>query len=300
MSFATPQEFPTAKTLAPGARAAKQTGRVRLGSLEVAEVYITPTLAAEWMRQNSNFRPLNERRVARLAEEIAAFKWDLNGETIKFNSDGSLKDGQHRLSACIRANTAFSSLVVWGIPSDLSIDTGTSRQLADVLYSRGEKDVNVLAAAVRWVWKYEQGKLRDTAAATSHATLLEVLSRHPQLRSSVGVARPAINLLPFSAAIFLHYVFSLKDAAAANQFFEAFTTGINLQQDDPIFHLRRRLLKDKDSKKTKLRLMEKVALCIKAWNLWVNGRTTNCLKVTLTGPSPEAFPEIEGKTIQDV
>ena len=41
--------------------------------------------------------------------------WSLTGETIKFGTDGLLKDGQHRLYACIRANTPFDTHAIFGI-----------------------------------------------------------------------------------------------------------------------------------------------------------------------------------------
>jgi hypothetical protein len=272
--------------------------RFKLGTLEAAEVEINPKRAEVWTGLNDNYREHVEFRSKTLSVQMS-LSWDVNGETIKFAlRDGRwvLVDGQHRLRACILANVPFTSLVVWGVQSDLAIDTGAVRQLADVLHSRGERNSAALAAAVRWMWKYEGDNLRATGeqARAAFVTLLNVLQRHPQLRESVTVAHSVKEIMPHSPAAFLHYAFGLKDASAADKFFEALATGVNLQNDSAIYHLRRRLIRDRDATKAKLRLIEKLGLTIKAWNLWVQGRTCGVLKIVLSGPHPEPFPTIEG------
>lgn len=274
--------------------------RIKLHNLEVAEVAITPALAALWLGLNRNFRALSEHRASMLAGQMKA-GWDVNGETVKFARKGDqwvLVDGQHRLRGCVLSGHSFESLVVWGVDSDLAVDVGAIRQLADILHSRGEKNANALAAAIRWIWKWENGKFRSAGleAQTSHAVLLDVLARHPDIRHSVAVGAATKEILPLSMAIFLHYAFSLVDGLAASKFFDALSTGVNLERDDPIFILRRRLLKDKDSTKLKLRAVEKLALAIKTWNLWVAGRSasTSSIRWRSVGPAVEPFPEIEG------
>ena len=53
------------------------------------------------------FKQRNRRRdtVTAYAEDMAAGRWKENGETIKFDSEGRLIDGQHRLAAVVKANT---------------------------------------------------------------------------------------------------------------------------------------------------------------------------------------------------
>jgi hypothetical protein len=277
--------------------------RVRLNTLEVAEVTITPALATSWLNLNQNFRALSESRAGGLGEQMKE-RWDLNGETIKFGKrDGKwvLVDGQHRLRGCVVSGRKFRSLVVWGVSSDLAIDIGAVRKLADLFHSQGEKNYNALAAAVKWMWKFENDKMRATGegARVSHFELLDVLARHPDIRHSTTVAHAVREILPYSVAAFFHYIFSRRSLAESNQFFEALGTGANLERDDPVFLLRRRLLKDKDATKLKLRTIEKIALVTKAWNYWIAGRSINSahLRWRGVGPQAEAFPEVEGLNV---
>ena len=49
------------------------------------------------------------------AADISDKMWGVTGDTIKFGSDGLLKYGQNRLSACVRGSKPFTSHTVFGI-----------------------------------------------------------------------------------------------------------------------------------------------------------------------------------------
>ena len=70
---------------------------------------ITPKLAEKWMEANKNNRPLRRSLVGRYAGAIRRGQWELNGESIKFDEDGVLFDGQHRLAAVVEANKPIKS-----------------------------------------------------------------------------------------------------------------------------------------------------------------------------------------------
>ena len=69
---------------------------------------ITPEMAKLTLSEtNKKNRPFSSAKVIDYSKDMQNENWSLNGETIKFGSDGLLKDGQHRLEACVRANTSF-------------------------------------------------------------------------------------------------------------------------------------------------------------------------------------------------
>ena len=77
---------------------------------------ITPEMAKLTLSEtNKKNRPFSSAKVIDYSKDMQNENWSLNGETIKFGSDGLLKDGQHRLEACVRANTAFGTHLVFGI-----------------------------------------------------------------------------------------------------------------------------------------------------------------------------------------
>jgi hypothetical protein len=262
-------------------------------------VTITPQTAKAWLGLNvANYRPLSLPWAKSLAEDIRNGRWLENGESVKFDANGNLIDGQHRLYACVLANAPFRSLVVRGVGDDVNIDTGRSRSLADILRRRGEKNYAPLSSALRWVCAYEKGGLKGVIGAKlvpTHQELLLLLERNPLIRESVTAAYSARQLMSLPIAIGLHYIFTIRsDRATADRFFDRLIDGNDLTQLDPIYHLRERLLKNLTAK-AKLPREEIVALFIKAWNAWINGRAVNKLRWISVGPRAEEFPSFEDK-----
>lgn len=90
---------------------------------------ITPELAKEYLKSNiENNRRINRNRVLVYAKDMASGAWQLNGEGIRFNENGELIDGQHRLRAIIMANRPVDILVTRDISNDITVfDRGYAR-----------------------------------------------------------------------------------------------------------------------------------------------------------------------------
>jgi hypothetical protein len=69
----------------------------------VAIETITPKQAQVILAHNDRNRSLASSRVTVYSGAMLAGEWRMNGETIKFNGDGTLLDGQHRLAAVVRS-----------------------------------------------------------------------------------------------------------------------------------------------------------------------------------------------------
>lgn len=95
---------------------------------------ITPELARDYLEHNTdNYRKLSRSIVNRYAAEIAAGRWEMNGETIVFNEDGVLVDGQHRLAGVVVAGKPIKTVVIRGVRKDVSIyDMGSNRTVAQI------------------------------------------------------------------------------------------------------------------------------------------------------------------------
>jgi hypothetical protein len=264
------------------------------GQLTAKVMDITPQVAAEWLAMNSNYRRLSERRAERLAEQMKSGRWDVNGEAIKFNGDGTLKDGQHRLRACVLADRPFQSLVCWNVASDVNMDTGQRRTFADLLRSKGETNAVALSAAVVWLWRIRTTRMVRSAGAAGgpgHAELLALFHRNKKIVSSVQFTAKCKPLVSNSYAGTLHYLFSEVDPEVAEAFFNGLAHGENLKQNDPLRRLRERLLRDK-TQNAKLTIVEKMALIIKAFNLYNAGRECQQIYWRASGPTAEEFPQV--------
>lgn len=100
---------------------------------------ITPAKAKEYLGRNSqNYRKIDMTKVRMFSEEMKAGRWQLNGESLRFSKSGVLLDGQHRLSAIIKANVPVETAVVYDVDDDVTIyDVGTARSQGQILAANG-------------------------------------------------------------------------------------------------------------------------------------------------------------------
>ncbi len=96
-------------------------------------VDITPEMAAEFLRLNSNNRKAREYVVRQYAQLMSEGRWSLSHQGIAFYKDGSLADGQHRLLAVVRSGTTVRMLVSYGVERTSYIDVGLKRTGADCM-----------------------------------------------------------------------------------------------------------------------------------------------------------------------
>lgn len=254
-------------------------------------VKITPEQAEEWLNKNTHNRPLRERHINELKEAIERGEWKLNGDAIRFDKTGTLSDGQHRLWAIALSGVPVESLVVWDLDRDaqLTIDQVARRRLSDHLRMMGYVNSVSLAAVVNMKWKLDNGFVRTGRTPTVQQAL-QVLKEHPEITEGVVMASHFHTRFHGSTAGIgaLYYEFSLHDADAAAAFFEQLVSGTNLTATSPIYALRRQL------ETQKLGTVMLMALTIKAWNAYIEGREVGNLTWRPVGKHPESFPEIHG------
>lgn len=104
---------------------------------------ITPSLANKYLALNiEQQRKTKPANISIMAEAIKAGKWRITGDTIKFNVDGKLIDGQNRLYAVVEANKAIKTYVARNVPNEsiTVIDTGCARTGQDALKISGFTD----------------------------------------------------------------------------------------------------------------------------------------------------------------
>lgn len=252
---------------------------------------VSPALAKEWLGSARINRPLRARRVQQYAHDMAAGRWMETGEAISFSISGALLNGQHRLHACIEADTPFWSLVVWGLPDEAfdAMDAGLPRSTGDVLGLRGAVNKNALAASGRLAYKYRNGTLR-MPVEVSRQDILEFVENHPLLQECVNVAaKGQRGLLPPSYAGWLLFEFASRLPEEAFDFYGRMTDiAGDLGFDTPEHVLRTRLVRDRLST-SKLPELVKAAYTVQAWNARVTGTGRSLLRWTLK----EEFPRIE-------
>lgn len=120
--------------------------------MQIALETITPEMAREYLKHNTKNRKIRQQHCLNMVRDMQSGDWQMNGESIKFNCDGQLLDGQHRLTAITKAERPVQMLVVRGIDRDSvkTIDAGAKRTAGDALTFHGAKSANSLSAACRY------------------------------------------------------------------------------------------------------------------------------------------------------
>lgn len=217
-------------------------------------VRISPALAAKWLNEtNVNNRSMRDRYTTRIARDMSSGKWNgLNGEPIKFDTEGRLVEGQHRLMGCIISNTSFETLLIEGVPTDsyLTSGVGLKKSFADFLGPvNGQKNVTLLAAAARlvYLWRVKGlSKYKDSSAQPTMAQLQETFDTSIGLADSVNwVANHNAlkQLFTLSIAALIHYVGTCHgQKIAVENFLERVSDGADLAKNSGAFKLRAFLL----------------------------------------------------------
>ena len=127
---------------------------------------ITPERAAHYLKRNvDNYRKISKSKVALYAQEMKAGKWQLNGESIVFDRDGKLKNGQHRLAAVIVAGVPIQMTVVKGVEDKTNIfDVGMARSLAQISQASGAGEISTTECAVANVIVGNWGRISKAMA----------------------------------------------------------------------------------------------------------------------------------------
>lgn len=265
---------------------------------------ITIAMAKDFLEaRNKKQRAVSERHIAELADAILFNRWIYNGESIKFDIEGCLIDGQHRCLAGIKAGKTFVSDIVYGLPIDAlyTIDQKHKRRCAsDVLKINGEVNTIALSSALAYNIAYRRKCIGKTGkqwiVSPDAQQICDELSHHPGMRDSVLRGRLCCHIMGPGTLSFLHYMFNKKDSSLTDTFFHQLQTGENLSSNSPVLVIRKMLLEDKIQNKAKLPMGEKLACIIKAWNLMREGKGARSqvhIRWRSRGDLAEEFPEIK-------
>lgn len=250
---------------------------------EMEIMMVGPAQATAWLEATKfDNRRLEDRNVAKITRDIKKNKWVYDGNAIKFDGNGNVIDGQHRLWAIINSNKVVRTLVIRGLTNEAKnvIDTGKTRSNSDILHFNGHVNNAALAGACRISIGYtkHEGNLSGWASGRQdYISVAELLNEANQNKELVISVQTMVNM-PFSkkfigvgASSFAHYILSRQDKYMADNFFYLLEKGSSLEDGDPILVLRntlaiRDLQKDARNRGGNYRTATVIAVIIKAWN----------------------------------
>jgi hypothetical protein len=264
---------------------------------------IKPKRAAEILdEQNWHNRNLRTSRVAHLAAILSRGEWKLTGDALVFDEDGVLLNGQHRLAACGAADMPIEVIVLRNVPranQDVMDDT-LARRLGDALTLRGETEAHALAAGINWYARLgyaeysNQAFYQNDAQRPSIPQLLKLYDDNPGLKEALLQTRPLWKLLKLrpGPAIAVRYRLNLVDADDAAVFFDTLRTRANIPEGSSLLALLRYIDNERDRTRSNRGGpdFKWVAVTIKAWNAWREGRPVQVLQYSYSSIHRDTWP----------
>jgi hypothetical protein len=284
-------------------------GAPRVPNEEFRTERIGPNQAEKYLERNTRNRKLSSGVVSKYADLMRKGEWHFDGSPIRFDVDGNVVDGQHRLWAIIESDTTQRFLVIEGLGRDTfaTIDTGKSRSFADILSIDHPNlpNLTATAAAVQMIYRWEQGARGKALAPANKATgkavpyrvLMDFFDANQE--KLVAVTRQGINLnkqvkgMAGSVYALLVWVFEDISKDDSDFFFDRLKDGIGLNDGNAILALRNsilRFIKQSGDTRKILPHDSAIAFGIKAWNYFRSGDEVKLITYRPGGASPEAFP----------
>jgi hypothetical protein len=100
-----------------------------------AIITITPEIAQKLLDSSPGNRRIRGWYVEMLASAMKCGEWLVTSQGIGIDTQGRLRDAHHRLTACVKTGTPFTSVVAWGLSDNAYkvTDRGLIRSYDDIL-----------------------------------------------------------------------------------------------------------------------------------------------------------------------
>lgn len=245
-------------------------------------VTLTPQVAEKWLGQNHGNRNLRSAKVKAFARDMRNGDWKVTSETIGFDYNGTLIDGQHRCEAVIESGTPIRVLVVRGLdPSARQvIDTGTKRTPGDALKFAGHPHAaHATAAAARIALGREHGALRTAFSAAppniTNAETVEWVTAHPEIESAVALAVKTTKQIGIAPSPWAYVLYELQkvNPMLANEFAMSMHEWRGLEgKGDPRAAMLTAFRNAQLGRRRIPTVAESIYIAYRAWNAWATGR----------------------------
>jgi hypothetical protein len=257
---------------------------------------ITPAVAAELLQlYNEGNRPKKPKNIGNYANDMMAQDWAVTGDNLKFSDAGRLRDGQHRLMACAQSGVPFTTHVVFGVPDEYfdRIDQGKPKGGSDLLAIAGVTNGLVIAGAIRWAKMIDDDTVKKRDSLEPKEILRLYNERYSGLQEFVGQADRIYRQTghPKSLVTALLYHFDRANSDRAQNFCDAWQSGQWEGKFKSIGIMQRAIATLHTASLGRVHDTVRAALIVKAWNLFVSGRTGRKDEISWSLADP--FPKIE-------
>lgn len=267
-------------------------------------VTMTPQLATELLRGNNHNRSLRDVISNNYLTDMRSGAWIFAGDPVRIATDGTLLDGQHRLSSVAEMPNNWSTpmLVIDGLSRDtqLVMDQGRKRTPGQQLQLLGYRDANLVAAVARQLLLWNEGlyfRDRSEQARITAASIQNYVTMNPAVPVIVSNHSTKLRnsyMAPSVVGAFLARA-SMIDESDAEMFIDRLVDGVDLKSGSAILALRERNIRNRADRRSDTE-RDQLGLLIKAWNAHRSGARITKMQLPKGGAFTEStFPELSTK-----
>ena len=198
-------------------------------------IEVSPKLA-EYVLENLNIgnRSKKVEKIKVYSNDMVSGNWSLTNATLAFGSDGYLKDGQNRLSACVRAGVPFKTHALFGIEPEsfIHMDVGANRSNMDVFTIMGTPYPSMTGAVIRHIVAFRGCKANTKSVKMTNDELrnyynTEINSAMLELSIKLAKITKKNTLIPVPPLAALFYIVSINgDLEKAKSFLDDLAAGV--------------------------------------------------------------------------
>lgn len=254
-------------------------------NITVSMVCITPEIAKYYLSYNTKNRKQSEKSIKFLVEQMEKGLFLENGESIVFDKNMKLTDGQHRLLAIIKSGKSYNIPVVKGvdIKSMATYDTGKNRSSGDVLSLNGYKQSTKLSALIKTIYKYVDKGSKTAITSTTNRTetltnqqVLEYCNKNYdwliEMNNNINsiYQKSTLKVLSVTNLSLIAYILGGKKPSKDVYSFIKHLCGVSKKDGTATSYLYNRLHNSK-IKKEPLSFYWVLGMSIKSWNYYIDG-----------------------------
>ncbi|MFD4183937.1 hypothetical protein, partial [Rhodococcus sp. NPDC058514] len=216
-------------------------------------VSLTQEDTAALLTRNTRNRSLRADVVEKYRRQFESGSWPYTGDSIRFDRNGVMIDGQHRAHAHLSApkGTTWETAIVWNLDPTVMryIDVNSGRSAADALQIEGIPEARQVSSVVRYHLimreygdRYPVTLLGSKSAAVAPDPVVTAWAMDPAHRVEVEQIAAdyrkykAVGKLDISAPVWgvVRFYTRAIDRELSDRMFSGLAHGLNLDADDPI------------------------------------------------------------------
>jgi hypothetical protein len=239
----------------------------------------------------SNRKPSNV--VAnKYASDMRNGRWRTSGETISFDRNGDLINGQHRLMGVAMADQPQDFVVVYGLEPEVFevVDNGKTRSNADVLGMMNYQEPAMLSALVRNIIAYEKSGVFDpTERSTSHnfegvnqitkSQIISYIEENPKVTSYIERYKKN-QVVSAPIAAFCYWLLCKKGKEQAEKYLDQIFLGYDLQPDTIQSYLFNKFQRSRNAIQNKMSKTAMIANVILGWKRVAGVSKSQVMQIT--------------------